>query len=194
MPRPASSQVLVEFDSLVTSPDGEYYAARACGRPADDGRWEGWVEFIPVGEDAVDRAVLSTPRETVQPNQADLAYWAAGLSMVYLEGALQRTQETVADTPRAVETVLPPIGPATPSTQPADMAETVPPPRAVLDPFEVYSQGEDVLRQQLHALDVPHLEQVMKVYHFTTSHVTPGMSTRAALESAILDGVRAAAP
>ena len=190
MLHPSSSQILVEFDSLVTSPDGAYYAARACGRPADDGRWEGWVEFIPVGEDAMDRAILSTPRETVQPNQADLAYWAAGLSMVYLEGALQRARETMAVAPRMVETVLPPFGPVPPPVQPAAAAETIPLPRAVLDPFEVYSQGEDVLRQQLSALDLPHLEQVVKAYHFTAPRGTPGTSTRAILEAAILDGVR----
>jgi len=37
-------------------------------------------------------------------------------------------------------------------------------PRAVLDPFEVYAQGERVLRQELSALDIDHLHAIVRAY------------------------------
>jgi hypothetical protein len=37
-------------------------------------------------------------------------------------------------------------------------------PRAVLDPFAVYAQGEEVLRQELAALDSWHLINILRAY------------------------------
>src|SRR5687767_4642841 len=80
------SDVLVKFTEPVRASDGQFYTAQACGGLADDGLWEGWIEFTPVGGSGTTR----TPRETEQPNLTDLTYWAQGLSAVYLEGALAR--------------------------------------------------------------------------------------------------------
>ena len=78
-------RVLRTFEDPVVSPEGLRFFARACGRE-HDGLWEGWLEFEPEGEDAV----LRTDRETTQPNQTAVEYWSAGLTRVYLEGALER--------------------------------------------------------------------------------------------------------
>jgi hypothetical protein len=83
------TEVLVEFDTVTTGPDGMRWAPRVCGRPAGDGLWEGWIEFTPVDRDASADPVR-TPRETEQPNRADLMYWAQGLTQVYLDDALRR--------------------------------------------------------------------------------------------------------
>jgi hypothetical protein len=79
---------LVEYQGEIPNKEGLLYIARSWGRLADDGLWEGWIEFTPVtgGE------VLVTSRETEQPNLADLEYWASGLTVTYLEGALARAQ------------------------------------------------------------------------------------------------------
>ena len=82
-----ASEVLVEFDEAITSDSGAAYHARVLGAPGADGLWTGWLEFSPAGGD---RPALETDRETTQPNRTDLAYWAAGLSRVYLQGALTR--------------------------------------------------------------------------------------------------------
>jgi hypothetical protein len=73
------------YDHILIAPDGIEYRARACG-VLNGEIYEGWIEFVPLegGE------VLRTPRETTQPNAADLEYWASGISAVYLEGALLR--------------------------------------------------------------------------------------------------------
>jgi hypothetical protein len=105
------SEVLVQFDTPIVGRDGRTFFARACGRLMPDGRWEGWIEFVPT--DAL--PPVRTPRETTQPNFEDLMYWATGLTMVYLEGALGRA---LAHAPPAAQSDLlatPPFeGPAPP--------------------------------------------------------------------------------
>src|ERR671924_1835088 len=79
--------VAVYVDSPVRSSEGHLYTAQACGREREDGKWEGWFEFL--AHDG--SAVLRSERETTQPTLADLQYWASGITPVYLEGALERT-------------------------------------------------------------------------------------------------------
>ncbi|HSE93661.1 MAG TPA: hypothetical protein VLF19_10170 [Methylomirabilota bacterium] len=76
--------LVTQFSPIETS-DGGVYSAQACGVQRDDGLWEGWLAFF----DAHGRA-WRAGRETVQPSQAALEYWASGLTPVYLEGALNR--------------------------------------------------------------------------------------------------------
>ena len=85
---PQIMAVLLEYRWRVVTRTGCAFAARACGAPAHDGtkRWHGWLEFTPAGA----RAPLRTPRETTQPSRAATLYWAAGITPVYLEGALRR--------------------------------------------------------------------------------------------------------
>jgi hypothetical protein len=69
--------------------NGAQYLVRVYGDERDDGTWEGWIEFQPVGPDG---SVLRTERETSQPTREALAYWAGGLEPVFLEGAAQRAR------------------------------------------------------------------------------------------------------
>src|SRR2546425_717045 len=81
-------EVLVEFEELVLAPDGTAYYACACGGRAGDRtrQWHGWIEFTPVQGGPL----IRTPRETTQPDKANTARWASGLTPVYLEGAIER--------------------------------------------------------------------------------------------------------
>ena len=151
------AEVLVEFDAAFRGPDGQRYAPRACARGAEDGRWEGWLEFSDL--DTGD--VIRSGRETTQPSRADTMYWATGLTRVYLEGALVRA---LAPTRRAEPThvdVEPAFDRPAPSFASSEGSAV---PRAVLDPFEVYAQGERVLRQELSALDLDHLHAIVRAY------------------------------
>jgi hypothetical protein len=56
-----------------------------------DNVWKGWLSFF-----ADDGTVFRTGAETVQPNLDALVYWASGLRVVYLEGALARAEEVPA--------------------------------------------------------------------------------------------------
>jgi len=47
------------------------------------------IEFHPTDSS---HPILTTDRETSQPNRKALEYWADGLEPIYLEGALARAQ------------------------------------------------------------------------------------------------------
>jgi hypothetical protein len=132
---------------LAVAPSGTPYRIRVCGRERPDGTWEGWTEF-DVGDGS---PVLRTPRETTQPNLADLQYWATGLTPVYLEGALQRALHAAAAT-----APLRQAGPETGAIGPVH--------GAVLDPFSVYRKGAALLRRQLGALGRRHLLGIVRAY------------------------------
>ena len=149
------AEVLVEFDAAFPGPGGANYAPRACARAADDGRWEGWLEF----SDLETGVVIRSTRETTQPTRDDVMYWATGLTRVYLEGALARALP--ADQRPVAERVVEPAfdGPA-----PSIGADRPFVPHAVLDPFVVFAQGERVLRQELSALDIDHLRGIIRAH------------------------------
>lgn len=80
------AELLVAFGNRVIDADGTRYVVRALGGQRDDGRWEGWLEFVPEAGGPARR----TMRETTQANRENLMVWAAGLEPVYLDGALAR--------------------------------------------------------------------------------------------------------
>lgn len=155
--------VLVKFETVVTGEDGGTYAAQVCGRQAAENMWEGWIEFEP-GDGG---SVLRTPRETTQPNLVDLEYWANGLTEAYLEGALQRALDP--DLPdlrrREVPAEATYSAPAGRDVKAGTTARgRTRPATAVLNPLEVYTQGEHVLRDELGALDEGHLRSIVRAY------------------------------
>ena len=150
------SEVLATMQTVVTADDGRSYRARACGSEMPDGRWQGWLEFDPVdgGEP------LRSARETTQPNRVDTAYWATGLTPVYLQGALARTLR-----PGAAAAAPPPVArPAFDGPAPPGGDAAPPPVDGVLNPFSVYRKGEALLRQQLSALAAWHLVNIVRAY------------------------------
>src|SRR5262245_58443629 len=76
--------LVAQFTPIEAS-DGRVYSVQACGRQRKDGLWVGWLAFFDAHGGA-----KRTARETVQPTQAALEYWATGLTEVYLDGALRR--------------------------------------------------------------------------------------------------------
>ena len=109
---PSAGEVLVDFTELVSAPETGEYRARACGGKAEmaPGRWQGWIEFVPVDGGPT----IRTPRETTQRNRADTAMWATGLTRVYLDGALRRAlaSSTIDVEPSPVEPLAPANRPA----------------------------------------------------------------------------------
>jgi hypothetical protein len=161
------AEVLLTLDAPIMDDHGHAYVARICGRLAEDGRWEGWIEFVP-GDG---RPVLRTARETKQPKRSDLQYWATGLTPTYLEGALERALHPEPHATRTPDSAaLPSYDQPAPSPAEAGPVEGPPYPDAVLNPFSVYGQGEQVLRQQLNALGVDHLRTIIRAHHLVGEH------------------------
>jgi hypothetical protein len=153
------SELLVKYDEPITAPDGTSYFAQAVGSEMQSGEWEGWIEFFPE-DDAI--SAVESGRETTQPNRANLELWAQGLTAVYLEGALDRAISLV-ESPRKRVQSSPEsgafTGPAHRNTEPISPTN-VAYRRAILDPFQVYAQGEQILRDELRALSRDHLESI----------------------------------
>jgi hypothetical protein len=149
------AEVLVDFASNVVSGSDTYHP-RAIGCFADDGMWEGWLEFVPVG--GGDPVI--GPVESRQPEREHLIYWATGLSPVFLEGALRRALKPATVKVRVIEEPL--------STAPAEriVTHTVVPsvPEAVLNPFDIGARSLDVLRQELTALNRARLTNIISAF------------------------------
>jgi len=179
------AEVLVEFTEAVTSEDGKNYTARACGSEMPDGKWQGWLEFIPIGAGEP----IRSSRETTQPNRTDTEYWATGLTYVYLEGSLRRAlRRPVRPIAKAVE---PPHfdGPAENFIVKGETTESV------LDPFSVYRKGEALLRRQLSALAGWHLVNIIRRYELSAEDpAILGATEPAELVETIIDGVRSPRP
>jgi hypothetical protein len=180
---PYVAEVLVEYPETVRSDDGRIYMARACGSELPDRLWQGWIEFIPVdgGEP------VRSPRETTQPNHADIHYWATGLGSVYLEGALHRALNPPGR--RAAHVPPPPLfdGPA----DPPDFGTGPAVSEAILNPFSIYQKGETLLQRQLLALSPWHLVNIVRAHDIDTQGRDPERMSSADLINAIIEEVRA---
>ncbi|HKN65784.1 MAG TPA: hypothetical protein VJW73_05870 [Gemmatimonadaceae bacterium] len=170
------SEVLVRFTERIAADDGTSYLPQACGRVAGDGLWEGWIEFVSPTR------TLRSPRETEQPNRADLVYWAEGLTFAYLEGALDRAlaaRPVTAPAPEPASSIV-----SRPAAAPRRTSGSTP--RAVLDPFTAYAEGEELLRGQLRALSRDHVVNIIKAYEL------PVDTSQSISHAALVDGVVAA--
>ena len=130
--------------------NGVAYRVQVTGRPQGH-LWEGWIEFA--AHDGSD--VRRTGRETTQPDREALAYWAAGLSGVYIEGALDRALPVPRREPVVSEALF---GGPDPNRA-AVGADGV-----VLDPFSVAERGEQRLRRELKALRARDLRNIVRAY------------------------------
>jgi hypothetical protein len=181
------AEVLIQFEAVLPDSAGREYIARVCGGVAEDGLWEGWIEFHSVDG----TSILRTPRETEQPNREDLEYWATGLTEAYLQGAFERAlhPETPDLRPRSVP-ARPAFDRPAPSSPGGDTASARRVrPHAVLDPFAVYAQGEDVLREELGALDEGHLRNIVRAYDLDDG---VGVDLHVADRQVLADGIVAA--
>jgi hypothetical protein len=153
------ADVLRSFDEPIEH-GTDHYHARVVGRLAEDGMWEGWLEFEPVepGEAGKESIVVSAV-ESRQPELEHLQYWADGLSWVYVEGSLERALHPITVRTRVAETAV--------SSAPSKRIVTRPVyrgPEPVLDPFEVGGRSLDILSQELRALDRPRLLNIVAAY------------------------------
>jgi hypothetical protein len=73
-------------DYELISGAGRWYRTRAYADGQPDGTWDGWLVFFPVAGGPA----IASGRETTQTTLRALEVWAARLSPVYIEGALDR--------------------------------------------------------------------------------------------------------
>jgi hypothetical protein len=151
------AEIFVEFTDVLIDDLGVKYHAQACGAPAPNGEWHGWLEFLPLDGSPA----MRTGSETTQPNRTDLEYWATGLTAVYLEGALQRALKPLVIRHTTAHSSV--------FEEPAPTKRSVAMPSAdrdaVLDPFAVYEKGgKPLLSRQLTALAAWHLVNIVHAF------------------------------
>src|SRR6266496_10743 len=95
------------LETIVNSTGGREYTVTVRGQVREDGRWEGILEFSPVGAGG---RVVTTPVQTTQSSVRQLLYWAGGLSRTHLEDSLMTALSPVQPRPSQ------PRAPATPAT------------------------------------------------------------------------------
>jgi hypothetical protein len=182
-------EILVKFDEPITSPSGDKFFAQAVGKAVNGELWEGWIEFLASdgGEP------IASGRESTQPNRTDLEYWAQGLTKVYLQGALARAISLAERDERDFSTSnydKRAFNAATGRSTESSAARGGVTPRAILDPFKVYAQGEEILRRELNALSRDHLESISSAYRIGASRSPGGVrsgSTYELIESIVTD-------
>jgi len=184
------AEILVKFDEPLAAVGGKTYFGQAVGREVEGGLWQGWLEFQTIGDES---DPLASGMETTQPNRTNLEYWAQGLTRVYLEGALTRAI-LLAEPPgeRApIDSTRSRFEEPRSRRERPSAAGTPVPPRAILNPFQVYAQGEEILRRELNALSRDHIKSIVAAYHFGASKPDDlNSSSRSDLIEAILGGVR----
>ena len=82
-------KLIQQYTQQLTDRNGVAYTVCVYGEPRAGGTWEGWIEFNPLDST---QPILRTERETTQPDESALAYWASGLEPLYLEGAFARAR------------------------------------------------------------------------------------------------------
>ena len=82
-------QVVRQYTSILKSPTGETFVARAYMDRQAGGLWEAWLVFFSL----TTGAAFATDRETTQGRREHVLYWATGLGPTYLQGALERALE-----------------------------------------------------------------------------------------------------
>ena len=179
------AEVLVEFVEPVSSEDGTYYTARACGSDMPGGQMAGMdrVRAARRGDP------IRSPRETTQPNRQDTDYWATGLDAGVSRGRASPSLKRPAR-PLARDIAAPLF------ERPADNFIMGPPvTESILDPFSVYRKGEALLRRQLSAMAGWHLVNIITHYGLSRED-TALLSAREPVQlvELIIDAVRSAQP
>jgi hypothetical protein len=169
------SELITELDYRVVDNKGSEYYVSVAAEMTADGRWEAWLEFVPLD----DSDVLLTPTETHQATRAAVEHWAAALSQVYVESAFSRAMPaaTVPTSTRVVARVIAP-----------DTAVSAP---THLDPFALMTQGKAVLRAALRPLSRAQLLAVISTYGLNPAGKSLAWLTHAQLVTFIATAVEA---
>jgi len=76
--------------------DGRAFRPRLYGEPQAGGSWAGWIVFFPLAGGV---AIAPPSPETTQRTLAALEVWAAAVTVVHLEGALDRALRVAEQSP-----------------------------------------------------------------------------------------------
>ena len=178
-----NARILRTFDKFVALPGHGPFIARIAGRLSVDGRWEAWVEFSPEGGGPI----LRSQRETTQSDLPSIERWAERVSLVYLQGSLERTLAREHGQVRVV-----PQGPRFDGPAPELRGSQRPAPDDVaVNPIALAQRGEDGLRARLAELSTSELRAIAVAFHFDDGwEIDAETLDRGGLQELIVAGTR----
>jgi hypothetical protein len=143
------SELIADLPYRITDTSGEEFYVSVAGEPRLDGRWEGWLEYVPLDESEP----LLTPVETTQSTRAALVHWAEALTDTYVQGAFERAVEATPDimAGRVVARPIPHVVPTVPVTD-------------LPDPFQLFEGDRATMRARLSALPRPMLLEMIATF------------------------------
>lgn len=154
-----NARILRTFEQVVALPGHGSYIARIATRLNVEGRWEAWIEFSPEGGGPV----LRSQRETTQSDEPSIEGWADRVSLVYLQGSLERTLAREHGQVRAGSHG----GPTFDGPAPELRGGRRPAPDDVaVNPIAVAQRGEERLRARLAELSMSELRAIALAFHF----------------------------
>jgi hypothetical protein len=154
-----NARILKTFEEFVALPGHGPYVARIAARLNVEGRWEAWIEFSPEGGGPI----LRSQRETTQSDLPSVEGWAERVSLVYLQGSLERTLSREHGQVR----VGSPHGPRFEGPAPELRGGRRPAPDDVaVNPIALAQRGEHELRERLAELPASELRAIAMAFHF----------------------------
>jgi hypothetical protein len=169
------SEIITELEYRIVDTTGSEYYVSVAAEMSADGRWEAWLEFVPLD----DSDVLVTGTETHQATRAAVEHWATTLSRVYVEAAFSRAAPA-AKAPLATRVVARALAPEIAATAPTD-----------IDPFALMTDGKSVLRAALRPLSRAQLMAVISSYGLNPPGKSLAWLTHALLVTFIATAVEA---
>ena len=154
-----NARILRTFDKFVALPGQGPFVARIAARVNLEGRWEAWIEFSPEGGGPV----LRSQRETTQSDLPSVERWAEGVSLVYLQGSLERTLSRERGQVRVVSTHGPEFDGPAPELRGGQRPA---PDDVAVNPIALAQRGEDRLRARLADLSTSELRAIALAFHF----------------------------
>lgn len=154
-----SARILKTFDRFVSVPGHGPFVARIAARLGVDGRWEAWIEFSPQGGGPI----LRSQRETTQSDLASIERWAEGVSLVYLQGSLERTLAREHGQVRVPSVHGPRFDGPAPDLR---TGRRPAPDDVALNPITLAQRGDDQLRAGLVELPTSELRAIALAFNF----------------------------
>jgi hypothetical protein len=144
------SEMIADLPYRVIDTEGDEYYVSVAADVRTDGRWQAWLEYMPLDESDP----LLTPIETTQQNRADIVRWAETLTETYVEGAFRRAVHAPADVLAVLRDRMSVAEAAAEAAIEIDRGD-------VTDPFAMYQSGRPAMKARLSALPVGSLRQMI---------------------------------
>ena len=172
------SELIADLPYRIIDADGAEYYVSIAGEPRSDGRWEAWLEYVPLDESDP----LLTPIETTQHSRVDIVRWADTLTETYVQGAFSRAVSAGAE-------VLPRLRERWTVAEAAAEAAIEAVRGEVPDPFALYASGRPAMRVRLSALPRATLLEIIDTFGLNPAGKSLSWLSRHQLVTFILTAV-----